>query len=127
MMVEKPPHVDHARMLHISDADLLDAVNPGHVTAGASVDGAGRGALAGLRAHFDSDARPAPPLDAVRWARRMAGDPVSDATVVQADALFGQVVDFANPGHGRSGLYGFHYLGWLDPLVRGRPRPRAAK
>ncbi|GAA0934233.1 heparinase II/III domain-containing protein [Nonomuraea longicatena] len=34
-----------------------------------------------------------------------------------ADDLIGTQVDFLDKGHGRSRLYGFHYLRWMTPLV----------
>lgn len=37
--------------------------------------------------------------------------------VAAADELCEKTVDFLDPGHGRSRLYGFHYLGWMSPLL----------
>ncbi|MEU4698640.1 heparinase II/III domain-containing protein [Nonomuraea dietziae] len=53
--------------------------------------------------------------DSRAWRRRLpfpAGLPAAGA-----DALLGAEVDFLDKGHGRSRLYGFHYLRWMTPLV----------
>ncbi|GGP13875.1 heparinase II/III family protein [Nonomuraea glycinis] len=86
--VEKPPHVDPARMLHITDEALLAELGAAGVAA----------------------ARP--------WRRRAPvwPDPLP-GDVAEADRLLGIEVDFLDKGHGRSRLYGFHYLRWMMPLV----------
>ncbi|MBB6343742.1 heparinase II/III domain-containing protein [Nonomuraea muscovyensis] len=49
------------------------------------------------------------------WRRRT---PVPAALPAEgADELLGIEVDFLDKGHGRSRLYGFHYLRWMTPLV----------
>ncbi|MCP2329449.1 hypothetical protein HDA40_007956 [Hamadaea flava] len=100
--VEKPHHVDDARMRHISDADLAEAF--------------GVATLADLRAQLSLPGRPRPVWDPARWA---AANPASGpAVVAEADALLDRQVDFLDRGMGRSRLYGFHYLGWLNPLIQ---------
>ncbi|WP_158088622.1 heparinase II/III family protein [Thermoactinospora rubra] len=100
--VEKPPHVDTRRMRHIPDADLLAAF--------------GAPSIAALRDHL-AGRDVAPAMDPLRWARR-AGPQARAATLAQAEKLLGKPVDFLDPAHGRSGLYGFHYLHWAQPLTR---------
>ncbi|MEV6964318.1 heparinase II/III family protein [Hamadaea sp. NPDC051192] len=100
--VEKPHHVDETRMRHISDADLAATF--------------GLASLADVRALLSSPERPRPVWDPVRWA---AAKPASAPTVLaEADALLVREVDFLDRGLGRSRLYGFHYLGWLNPLIQ---------
>ncbi|MFI6505905.1 heparinase II/III family protein [Nonomuraea typhae] len=55
-----------------------------------------------------------PPLGRTwRWREPVpAGMPASGA-----DDLIGIEVDFLDKGHGRSRLYGFHYLRWMTPLI----------
>lgn len=85
--VEKPPHVHPTRMRHISDAGLREALGPEP-----------------FRDRLFRNTRPV-------W-----GNPET-ADLAAADRLCDRVVDFLDPGHGRSRLYGFHYLGWMGPLV----------
>jgi hypothetical protein len=47
--------------------------------------------------------------------------------VAAADALCDRTVDFLDPGHGRSQLYGFHYLGWMGPLVSAYAQTKDAR
>ncbi|WP_219509688.1 heparinase II/III family protein [Nonomuraea ceibae] len=100
--VENPPHVDERRMRHIADADLLAAF--------------GDASIAELRERLTKRGV-APATDALRWAGR-AGPQTRQATLARADTLVGAPVDFLDPAHGRSGLYGFHYLHWAQPLTR---------
>lgn len=83
--VEKAPHVDPVRMLHITDEALLEA----------------------LRAPSVAAARP--------W-RRPRPVPAALGSAGAGD-LHGIEVDFLDKGHGRSQLYGFHYLRWMTPLI----------
>ncbi|PWU45072.1 hypothetical protein DLJ47_35260 [Micromonospora sp. S4605] len=101
-LVEKPPHVDEERMRHIT-ADALAA-------AARVVD---------LRAHLDSRTDVAPVRDPLRWAAQVADTPRASEVLAEAEKLLDQPVDFLDPTHGRSGLYGFHYLYWANPLVQG--------
>ncbi|WP_327088289.1 heparinase II/III family protein [Nonomuraea sp. NBC_01738] len=49
------------------------------------------------------------------WTRRL---PVpAGLSASGADDVLGIEVDFLDKGHGRSRLYGFHYLRWMTPLV----------
>ncbi|GLY70336.1 heparinase II/III family protein [Amycolatopsis taiwanensis] len=101
--VEKPPHVDPVRMLHIPTDDLLadfGAPDP-------------RSLRARLAARDIS-----PAADPVRWAKWAKGRPAGDKVIAEAERLLDTPVDFLDPGHGRSGLYGFHYLHWAQPLTR---------
>ncbi|HEY8373639.1 MAG TPA: heparinase II/III family protein [Pseudonocardiaceae bacterium] len=114
--VEKPPHVHPTRMRHIPDADLLAAFG----AAGTSV--------AELRARLTS--RPITPVrDTRRWARTVVTGPngtgpaprltaAAEQVFARAEELLTEPFDFTDPAHGRSGLYGFHYLYWTQPLLR---------
>lgn len=99
--VEKPPHVDEARMRDITPDALAAAV-----------------AVPDLRTHLAVRTGLSPVRDPHRWAAHARGTPRAAETLVAADALLDKPVDFTDPGHGRSGLYGFHYLYWTDPLVQ---------
>ncbi|MDR8414020.1 heparinase II/III family protein [Nonomuraea sp. 3-1Str] len=70
-----------------------------HITDEALLDALGTGGVAEARAW--------------RWRR-----PAPAALGAEgADALLGVEVDFLDRGHGRSLLYGFHYLRWMSPLI----------
>ncbi|TMR99720.1 heparinase II/III family protein [Nonomuraea basaltis] len=86
--VEKPPHVDPVRMRHITDEALLEALGAATVA------------------------------QARQWRRPepVWSEPEPDARA-QADRLLGIQVDFLDKGHGKSRLYGFHYLRWMTPLI----------
>lgn len=101
--VEKPAHVHPTRMRHIGHADLLAGL--GRADAGIA---AIRGALAG---------QDPPVWDPAARARAIANTPAADEVLTAADALLDRVVDFVTPEHGRSGLYGLHYLDWTAPLI----------
>ena len=98
--VEKPPHVDPERMWHITPEALRAAV---------TVDD--------LRSHLTRRREVSPIRDPLRWAAHVRGTPRETETVAQAEELLRRAVDFTDPGHGRSGLYGFHYLYWTEPLI----------
>jgi len=98
--VEKPPHVDDVRMRHITPQALAAAVT-----------------VPDLRAHLASRTGITPVRDPRRWAAYARGTPRAAEVLAAADALLDRPVDFTDPGHGRSGLYGFHYLYWAEPLV----------
>jgi hypothetical protein len=100
-LVEKHPHVDDVRMRHISPEALAAAAT-----------------VPDLRAHLAARTGVAPVRDPYRWAAHVRGTARADEAVAAADALLDKPVDFTDPGHGRSGLYGFHYLYWADPLVQ---------
>ncbi|HVX45476.1 MAG TPA: heparinase II/III family protein [Mycobacteriales bacterium] len=102
--VEKPPHVHPTRMRDITADDLLAALG-----GGADLP-AWRQKLANGRGHR-------PVWDDALWASWARGRPAGAAAVDSANELCGRTVDFLDPGHGRSRLYGFHYLGWLAPLI----------
>ncbi|MEV0390465.1 heparinase II/III family protein [Nonomuraea sp. NPDC050643] len=56
--------------------------------------------------------------DVAEARRRRRPRPVPAALpAAGADELLGAEVDFLDKGHGRSRLYGFHYLRWMSPLV----------
>jgi len=100
--VENAPHVDERRMRNIPDDDLLRIFSAPSIPL--------------LRKQLaDRDA--APVMDTRRWART-AGAEARTAMVAKADALLDRPVDFLDRAHGRSGLYGFHYLHWAQPLTR---------
>ncbi|MER6003903.1 heparinase II/III family protein [Nonomuraea angiospora] len=70
-----------------------------HITDEALLETLGAGGVAETRA----------------WRRRR---PIPAALGAEgADALLGIEVDFLDKGHGRSLLYGFHYLRWMSPLI----------
>ncbi|MER7332781.1 MULTISPECIES: heparinase II/III family protein [unclassified Micromonospora] len=99
--VEKPAHVDEARMRHISAAMLAAATE-----------------VPDLRARLTTRTGTSPVRDPRRWAAQVRGTARAAAVLAAADALADRPVDFTDPAHGRSGLYGFHYLSWTDPLVQ---------
>lgn len=145
--VESPPHVDDMRMRHITDQHLLgsldlpviDGDSGGHVslTSVASVADDTDQALREWRAYRAREQAPAPVGDIRRWAQRRRARPsappverlwpnaVSAWHVLRnpeeyptaADALLHEDVDFLDTSRGRSSVYGFHYLGWLQPLL----------
>ncbi|MCG5220814.1 heparinase II/III family protein [Streptosporangium soli] len=93
-------------MLHITDQGLLDALAA-----------TGAGDVDELRRHFARRPGPRPVWDVSRWAAAMAGTEAAAEAAAAADRLLGVEVDFLDKGHGRSRLYGFHYLRWMTPLV----------
>ncbi|MFD4194329.1 heparinase II/III family protein [Amycolatopsis thermoflava] len=101
--VEKPPHVAPVRMLHIPDADLLAEFDAPDLRT--------------LRARLAAR-NVSPAADTLRWAGWAAGRPAGDKVIAEARRLLNAPVDFLDPAHGRSGLYGFHYLHWAQPLTR---------
>ncbi len=109
-------------MRHISDRDLflaLDLDRPGLAEVAAAVAaGDWDAAAAAWRRYFAGRAAPTPWQNLASWAAAVAGAEAERAVIAQADALIDRRVDFTDQAHGKSGLYGFHYLGWLAPLVR---------
>lgn len=101
--VEKPPHVHPTRMRHIPDHELLAALDP---TASSLVE---------WRTKLLRNRRPV--WDIARWASGVRGSTAALEAIATADEVCDRQVDFTDRGHGRSRLYGFHYLGWLTPLV----------
>jgi hypothetical protein len=103
--VEKPPHVHATRMRDIDERDLLFGL--GH--AGCSIGQVRRSLVERLRA--------APPV----WDLRVAATQASRAARAQhieaAEQVVRRHVDFLSSSAGRSGLYGLHYLTWLEPVV----------
>lgn len=101
--VEKPPHIHPTRIRHIPDHELLAALEP---TASS---------LTEWRTKLLRDRRPV--WDIARWAAGVRGTSAAQEAIAAADAVCDRQVDFTDPAHGRSQLYGFHYLGWMTPLV----------
>ncbi|NEE02304.1 heparinase II/III family protein [Phytoactinopolyspora halotolerans] len=140
--VESPPHVDHARMRHITDEHLVDSLDltaPG-IEGLARAAGDTDAALREWRAYRASGRAPLPVGDIGRWARRREDRPsapraglvlsgsegvrrffgaagVPDGFLGAADLLLETEVDFLDSSRGRSGFYGFHYLYWMRPLL----------
>ncbi|HEX3814441.1 MAG TPA: heparinase II/III family protein [Mycobacteriales bacterium] len=100
--VEKPPHVHPTRMRHIDDAELRAALTTGPES------------LTGWRIRLPGRR---PVWDIGGWADRVGDGAAATAAIRAADDLLDREVDFLDPGHGKSRLYGLHYLGWLSPLV----------
>ncbi|HEU5423826.1 MAG TPA: heparinase II/III family protein, partial [Nitrolancea sp.] len=75
-------------------------------------------ALAAWRAYFAARTQPLPWFNHAGWASAVAGTPLAAETLATADTLLDRTVDFTDRALGKSGLYGFHYLGWLLPLIR---------
>ncbi|SCL26631.1 Heparinase II/III-like protein [Micromonospora rhizosphaerae] len=100
-LVEKARHVDELRMRHISPEALAAAVD-----------------VPDLRARLSTRTGVTPVRDPLRWAAHLRGTPRAAEVLAAADALLDQPFDFTDPAHGRSGLYGFHYLYWTNPLVQ---------
>ncbi|RIQ18991.1 heparinase II/III domain-containing protein [Jiangella rhizosphaerae] len=103
--VERPHHVDTARMRHISRPHLL---------AGLGADGA---AIDDVRRRLARRAAAHPPV----WDPRRRLEDLDAAALAEeisaADALLTRRTDFLSPQAARSGLYGLHYLGWMRPLI----------
>lgn len=121
--VESPPHVDETRMRHISDRHLLDSLDltaPGLESVRKAAGDTDQ-ALREWRAYRAGGAAPVPVADIGRWARRRASrpSPPSVDTILEAadGLLVGEPVDFLDSSRGRSRFYGFHYLGWMRPLL----------
>ena len=122
--IEKPAHIDEQRMRHISDADLfaaLDLARPGLGAVQAAAERADWGAAAQAWANYlGTRAQPVPvespnAYDALpAGLRRARGRPSVQAARKLAKAR----VDFTGASHGRTPLYGLHYLLWLQPLVQ---------
>ena len=125
--IEKPAHVDDRRMRHISDVDLfatldlspsgLSAVRAAVTAATAGAEWAG--AYAAWSAHFAARQKPVPVMNGDGYAglpdnlRQARGGPVQEA----ARQIAQTPVDFTGHSHGRTPLYGLHYLNWLQPLL----------
>lgn len=110
--VENPPHVDATRMRHISDDDLFAAFAP-------VVQVEGRAdRLSAWRSHFARRSHPTPWFNLDGWAAAVRGSEREREVIAQADATLARTVDFTDRGLGKSGLYGFHYLNWLLPLIQ---------
>lgn len=100
-----PAHVHPTRMRHISDADLAAGIGrPGD-------------SIPAIRSHLASRPGRRPVWDPADRARALAGTAAADAELDAARALLDRRVDFLSTDAGRSGMYGLHYLDWLDPLV----------
>ncbi len=121
--VEKPPHIDERRMRHISDEDLfaaLDLTRPGLDAVKAA---AGRGdwvaAGAAWSSYFAGRERPVPVINTVGYGRYLREHAPQDAKTLldTAAELHAFAADFTDGTMGKSRLYGFHYFGWIVPLI----------
>lgn len=118
--VEKPPHVDPVRMRHISDLDLflaMDLTRPGLESVAAAVKAGDTDAAArAWQSYFAGRSKPVPQLNVTGWAQAVAGTSAAREMIDRAETALVRQVDFTDKGLGKSGLYGFHYLGWMSPL-----------
>ncbi len=124
--VEKPPHIDERRMRHISDEDLCAALALPQPVSGLTRRAARRGeridapvTLDAWSPHFAGRQRPLPVTDVQGWARHIgaAGSSQAETIIRQATRLHAEPLDYADPSKGKSGLYGFHYMQWMRPLI----------
>ena len=127
-------HADSKTMIHISDADIFGALKlEGGALGGvrAAVDAEDyRTAWQAMADYFAARKDPKPAVDSAKAARKL--DPEGDqarSIIGAADKLvrheitgwhsttfqFGKTIDF-NAEFGQSGVYGFHYMGWLSPI-----------
>lgn len=128
--IEKPPHADIARIRHVTDEDLLAAIDLELPALGPARRAASRedvsGALDALRVHFARGQRPHP-LPSRRHRLDRLTPPEREAVLAGAAEAAERKVSFTDPAAGRSGLYALHYLtwttSWLDAhLLTGEPR-----
>jgi len=124
--VEKPPHIDERRMRHISDEDLFAALTLPQPAPDVLRRAARRGeridapvTLDAWVRYFARRERPRPVTNVWGWAQhlRATGSPQADEIIRQATRLHGESVDYTDPSKGKSGLYGFHYMQWMRPLI----------
>jgi hypothetical protein len=123
--IEKPAHIDERRMRHISDADLfaaLDLSRPGlEPVRAAAARGDWPAACQAWAAYFVLRPAPLPVFNVDGYAGLPAellqarGAPLLE----QARQVAETPVDFTGASHGRTPLYGVHYLLWMLPLVQG--------
>jgi hypothetical protein len=123
--IEKPAHIDERRMRHISDADLFAALDLSRAglepvrAAAARADWPA--ACQAWAAYFALRPTPRPVFNVDGYAalpaelRQARGAPI----LAQARQVAETPVDFTGASHGRTPLYGVHYLLWLLPLVQG--------
>src|SRR5258706_3108965 len=122
--IEKPAHVDERRMRHISDPDLFAALDLARSGLSAVRAAAARAnweaAAEAWAAYFAARQQPMPVLSPEAYdllptrLRRVYKKPIHQ----QARLVVKQRVDFTGASHGRTPLYGFHYLLWLLPLLQ---------
>jgi len=122
--IEKPAHIDERRMRHISDPDLwaaLDLTRPGLAKVRAAAERAEWAAAAeAWRDYMTTRDQPMPGFSLETYdrlsfkLRRARGWPIRQ----QARRMAKQRVDFTGASHGRTPLYGVHYLLWLLPLLQ---------
>jgi len=103
---ERPRHID-ARITNIGVEDLALATGMSREKRKPTV--------ADVRARLTLRH---PVWDLSDWADGSRGTPAATETIEAADTLVREGIDVTGAGHGRSRLYGFHYLRWLDPLAR---------
>jgi hypothetical protein len=121
--VEKPPHIDTRRMRHISDEDLcaaLDLARPALRSLRAPVTRSNwPAALDAWARYFPGRGRPLPVTNVEGWTQhlRASASPQMGVIIGQATRLHAEPVDYTDPSKGKSGLYGFHYMHWMRPLV----------
>jgi hypothetical protein len=102
--VERPQHVHPTRMRHIADRDLAAAIG---------LPGKG---IERIRAVLSGRGNLRPVWDPAAQATAL-GETEQRSELLAANALLEREVDFLSSEHGRSGLYGLHYLSWLRPLL----------
>ncbi len=122
--IEKPAHIDDRRMRHIADADLfaaLDLARPGLAAVRAAAESADwPSALAAWGAYVAQRSSPIGVHNANAYAvlpadlRAERGAPV----IAEARRLAAAEIGFTAAHHGRTPLYGFHYMLWMQPLLQ---------
>jgi len=122
--IEKPAHVDERRMRHIADADLfaaLDLSRPGLAAARAAAEHADWGAAyPAWTAYLAAREQPVGVMTLDSYAGLPAhlvqsrGAPI----LTKARQVALTPMDFTGRSHGRTPLYGVHYMLWMLPLLQ---------
>ncbi len=118
--VEKPPHADATRIRHLGVPALLDALDLRRpdlagIARARQRDG-DDAAAAALLTHVASAHRPRP-IPSIRAQVEVLGGEQRQGILAAAEAARREPPSFTDRGHGRSQLYGYHYLGWTRPLL----------
>jgi Heparinase II/III N-terminus/Heparinase II/III-like protein len=122
--IEKPAHIDDRRMRHISDADLFAAVDLSRAGLGAvrnAVEHAGwEAAYQAWAGYLMLREQPVAvvSLDGYAGLDSSLRQARSQPILAKARQIAQTPVDFTGNSHGRTPLYGVHYMLWLLPLLQ---------
>src|SRR6266851_5774434 len=122
--IEKPAHIDDRRMRHISDADLFAAVDLSRPGLGAmrnAVEHASwEAAYQAWASYLMLREQPVAVMSLDGYAgldsslRQARSQPI----LAKARQIAQAPVDFTGNSHGRTPLYGVHYMLWMLPLLQ---------